>query len=764
MKKTLTFLTTCVASFLFAGECLLTQMDLSQYNQGWGKPQINKTVEGRAMQIGGVPFATGLGSHAPAMFSFVTGVGQTTFSADIGLDDVTLPNCGEAAFIVRAGGKEIYNSGKMRTGDKAKSIRLELPQKTLVTLEINSLGANSCDHSNWCNAKFTYSDEAPKTRFDNLPNKVNVADYGIRPGADALSNSALLSLLCEALSREKRFFGRTLYFPKGQYHFYSQDAMVRTWYISNHDQWNPKRVAFALEDLDGFTLDGDGSDFIFHGRMMPFGLIRCKNVTLKDFDVDFHQPQITQLNITGTDAQKRETSFTLEPGVQYFLRGTRLTFGYKGWENAPGFGLFFDANRHMTPGMCDEGFNLGNVVETTPGHFTARGVYDQRVKPGTRVAMRGWDRPCPGIFVTECVDTTLKNVAIHYSEGMALIAQLSENITLKGFRVALRGDKDPRYFTTQADATHFSGCKGLIRSEDGLYENMMDDAINVHGTYLKVIKRIDDYTLQCRYMHGQAWGFKWGDPGDDVQFVKSTTMEILGEPNKVASIKPFDKPTVEGCRVFEIRFEKPLGTEINANIACGVENLTWTPEVIFRNNVVRNNRARGVLFSTPRRVVCEDNVFDHVSGCAILLCGDCNGWYETGACREVIIRNNTFINCLASIYQFCEAVISICPEIPGEGLHAQKKYFHSGIVIEDNVFKSSKRADGATTPLLFAKSVDGITFKDNKLEFIEGPNSPKISKKLFRFMRVKNAMIEDNEFPIKPEDFNLFDSPMPTIK
>ena len=31
--------------------------------------------------------------------------------------------------------------------------------------------------------------------------------------------------------------------------------------------------------------------------------------------------------------------------------------------------------------------------------------------------------------------------------------------------------------------------------------------------------------------------------------------------------------------------------------------------------------------------------FDHTSGTAILLCGDCNGWYETGACREVIIRH-----------------------------------------------------------------------------------------------------------------------------
>lgn len=61
---------------------------------------------------------------------------------------------------------------------------------------------------------------------------------------------------------------------------------------------------------------------------------------------------------------------------------------------------------------------------------------------------------------------------------MGLLAQLCENITLDRFNVCLKGPNDPRYFTTQADATHFSGCKGAIISKNGLYEGMMDDAIN----------------------------------------------------------------------------------------------------------------------------------------------------------------------------------------------------------------------------------------------------------------------------------------------
>lgn len=101
----------------------------------------------------------------------------------------------------------------------------------------------------------------------------------------------------------------------------------------------------------------------------------------------------------------------------------------------------------------------------------------------------------------------------------------------------------------------------------------------------------------------------------------------------------------------------------------------------------------------------ENNFFDHTSGAAILLCGDCNGWYETGACRDVTIRNNRFVNALTSLFQFTNAVISIYPEIPD--LKSQRQYFHSGIVIEDNEF------DTFDAPILYAKSVDGLVFRRN---------------------------------------------------
>ena len=259
---------------------------------------------------------------------------------------------------------------------------------------------------------------------------------------------------------------------------------------------------------------------------------------------------------------------------------------------------------------------------------------------------------------------------------------------------------------------NFSQCKGKITSVNGLYEGMMDDAINVHGTYLKVLQQIGTHTLKARYMHDQAWGFDWGFPGDSVQFIRSQTMEMLDGKNCIERITASDKPTADGAREFIIRFTQPLPEALNEQTDFGIENLTWTPEVYFAGNTIRNNRARGSLFSTPKKTIVENNLFDHTSGTAILLCGDCNGWYETGACREVIIRHNRFINALTNMFQFTNAVISIYPEIPD--LEHQVKYFHGGkpgaIQITDNEF------DTFDAPILYAKSVDGLIFKQNKIK------------------------------------------------
>ena len=567
-----------------------------------------------------------------------------------------------------------------------------------------------------------------------------ISAFGLKANSSKNASPVLQKALAKIKAEYKEGEKVILRFPEGRYEFHEKGAAVREYYISNHDQTNPKKVGIALEDMKNLTLDGQGSEFVFHGRMLPVSLLRSENCLLKNFSIDFENPHIAQVKIVENDPQ-HGIVFEPAPWVDYRIAKDSIFEAYgEGWTMRHSWGIAFDGDtKHLVYNTSDIGCPTKGASEVAPRRIHAPGWKDARLVPGTVVAMRGWGRPTPGIFLSHDVNTTIENVKVHYAEGMGLLAQLCENITLEKFGVCLKGDADPRYFTTQADATHFSGCKGKIVSCNGLYEGMMDDAINVHGTYLKVVKRVDDCTLVGRYMHGQSWGFEWGCPGDEVQFIRSNTMELVGKQNKIISIRPYDKEQTEGAREFLITFQEPVDQVINEQSGFGIENLTWTPEVLFSGNVIRNNRARGSLFSTPRKTIVENNLFDHTSGAAILLCGDCNGWFETGACRHVIIRKNRFVNALTNLFQFTNAVISIYPEIPD--LKGQQQYFHGGpeggIVIEDNEFETFD------APILYAKSVDGLVFRNNtiKLNTEYKPFHP--NRNRFWLERVTNVTIAE---------------------
>lgn len=569
--------------------------------------------------------------------------------------------------------------------------------------------------------------------------------YGIRPDTGK-SMTQKMGRALDDIRRKYNGHSVTLLLAPGRYDFYPHKSAERTYYISNHDQDNPKIVGLPIEGIDSLTIDGRGADLIFHARMLPIAVVGSRGCVVNDLHIDFAQPHISQITITASDSVNG-ISFKTAPWVNSRInRDGILEFFGEGWQHSPWGGILFEGDtRRVVYRTGDTGANLKQVKATAPGCYNAPLWRNDQIRPGMVMALRGWGRPAPAVFLNECVNPVLDNVRIHYAEGMGVLAQLCDSVTLRRVTVGLRGDDDPRYFSTQADATHFSGCKGLISSTGGLYEGMMDDAINVHGTYLKVVGVENSNTLVGRYMHGQSYGFKWGEPGDSVSFIRSATMENIGDVNYISSITPADAPTDHGAKTFRITFSNPLPAGISEKEGFGIENLSWTPEVYFADNVIRNNRARGSLFSTPRTTLVENNLFDHTSGTAILLCGDCNGWYETGACRDVTIRGNRFINALTSLYQFTEGVISIYPEIPD--LSRQKVLFHGGssvpgVIITDNIFESFD------APLLYAKSIDGLQFRNNRITF--NHDYPAFHRNTFnvRLEHTRNVVIDGNSSPL----------------
>lgn len=531
------------------------------------------------------------------------------------------------------------------------------------------------------------------------------ADYGIVPG-NAFS-AGQVARLVEDLRRTEG--DKTLLLEPGRYDVGAAQCQTRTWFISNHDQTNPRRVFLPLEGIRDLTVRAEGAFINLRGRIIALGVWDSANVTVQGLTIDCETQPMTQINLTAVDAAAQTVTFTLLPEANPTLEGTRLFFTGPDFRVSPGGGILFEADGRIAYRTSDLGFSLARVSRNADGSFTAAGCAHRAFRPGQRMALRTGERPAPGIVLSDSRDVTLRDVTLHAADGMGVLGQNTETITLERIRVVPNRAKG-RAFSTQADALHFSGCSGHIRCTAGEFVGMMDDAINVHGTYLRLIRRVDDRTLECAYMHGQSYGMEWGAPGEAVSFIRSRTMEHApGADNILQTVTALDKPTVrDGAKRLRLTFRDPLPPEIDpAQEAWGIENLTRTPSVDFIGNRIADNRARGALFSTPKPVRCLNNLFDHTSGSAILICGDCNGWYETGAAKDVLIQGNLFVNALTSPFQFTEAVISICPEIPD--LAAQKRRLHGDIRITGNTFVAFD------APLVFAKSVDGLTVTGNRL-------------------------------------------------
>ncbi|MBN2651040.1 MAG: right-handed parallel beta-helix repeat-containing protein [Spirochaetales bacterium] len=563
--------------------------------------------------------------------------------------------------------------------------------------------------------------------FADRTNIIEMQDFNLN-GTDDATDAFI-----DALSKVDNELKNIINIPKGVYNFYQNKNSLREYFISNHDQTNPRFTGLEIKGKTNLIIEGNGSQFIFHGRIIPFAILNSESIEIRNLSVDFSETQIIQFEVLENSGST--LTLRLVNGDKYDFRAGIPFFYGNGWEVTPGSAIAFDpASGQILQETSDVWFPFALAREIGKDTFKLA-LSNNKLKVGTMLAARSWERPAPGFFVSESKDIKFKEINLHYSEGMGLIAQMTKNIHLDGFNVKIK-EGSKRVFTTQADATHFSGCSGIIISENSLYEAMMDDAINVHGTYLKVLLRLGGKKVIAKYMHPQAYGFAWGYDGDSVQFINPNTMDHHSGRNKIVRISPYRSKTIDGTKRFIIEFENEIPWELG--LGHGIENLTQTPEVIFRNNIIRNNRARGALFSTPKRTIVEDNTFDHVAGTGILLCGDCNGWYETGACKEVIIRNNKFINCLTSNFQFTNAIISIYPEIPR--LKKQKNYFHSGITIEGNYFKTFDR------PILYAKSTENLIFRNNTIERSNDLPAFHWNDKVFFFEKCRNFLIDKNKF------------------
>ncbi|MCJ8012634.1 right-handed parallel beta-helix repeat-containing protein [Paenibacillus sp. KQZ6P-2] len=548
---------------------------------------------------------------------------------------------------------------------------------------------------------------------------IRVTDYGARPdsGEDAVSSIRLAIAAAAAVNEPV-----VIEFPHGRYDLYPDHADQALCCISNTttEEENPdntKTFGLLLQGLNHLTIEGNGSLLMFHGKMTLLAVISCSDIEIRNLNTDYAHPTMAEMTVEVVE--ERTMDVRVHPDSRYELEKDRLYWIGLGWRFTNGLAQLYDPANNSTWRVTNPVSIAVKVEELAPNrlrfHFDRR----QGASVGQTFQMRDGIRDQVGAFIARSSNVIFKQVSMHYMHGLGIVGQFSENLVFDQMTLAPRPDSG-RTAAAFADFLHLSGCRGRITIQDSLFEGAHDDPINVHGTHLRIVGKPAPAQLVVRFMHGQTFGFEAFFPGDEIEFVRESTLLA------------YDSNTVKEARLLNPRemlltLERPAPEHIETNDV--VENVTWTPEVEIRGNRFARIPTRGILVTTRRKVTIENNVFERMRMSGILIANDAGSWFESGRAQDVTIRGNTFLQCGSA----ADPVIWIHPENTDT---SHETPVHEHIVIEDNTFETiGNRA-------MDAKSTRHVRFSRNRIVALEQDHT----LSFVRLHACSNAEIGGNRF------------------
>ena len=523
-----------------------------------------------------------------------------------------------------------------------------------------------------------------------------------------------------------------LQLPEGEFHFWPEGTAQRFLHISNNDD-EVNNVVVLLDGVDNFHIEGQNTRLIFHGRVTPFVLLNCSDVQITGVTIDWEVPFHCEATVSKVSPDGKQVELDFHEGFSFKVKDNEFYFAGEGFE-AKGIKniLEFDADRRETRYQVFDNYlysRLGGVSR----RYRVTQLDERRVRfdmldnfrsvpvAGNVVIVMPVKRLYPAIFVEDCRRVTVKGVTINHSGCMGLICQTSSTISLIDSAVVPSGN---RHVSTCVDATHFVNCSGSIHIENCDFSHHIDDALNVHGIYVRIKSRLDNRRLAVELSEPQQRGVRCVRAGDLIALMDDET------------VAKYFTGTVHGVdwedeRDAVITLDSDLPDTVQEGDVIDV--LNRQSNVLFRNNRISKNRARGILLKTLGELIVEDNYF-HTPGAAIFIPGGVTHWYESSPTSYVLIRNNVFDHCKYGVWS--DAVIAVICRDPG-GTDPVPP-FHGTVVITDNEFRSHFANQ------LVCNRTEQVVFKRNRIEMNAyhgfGPDLPATIK----LEKVGRISVSDN--------------------
>jgi len=476
-------------------------------------------------------------------------------------------------------------------------------------------------------------------------------------------------------------------FAPGKYDIYADKAVKKQFNISNtnDDPLGLKSIVLYIEHSNNVVISARGARIVLRNKMIETCIDSSRDVTIKGIAFDYARPTVSELTVT--DVGTHFADLKINRDSKYIVKNDTLLWVGEGRSSKPGW--YWQELNLQTDELKRKSLELKNVRFEDKGHGIVRAVFETNpgFLKGNIYQNRDVTRDCAGMFLQRSRNITLSNVRIYYMHGMGVVSQFCNNITIDSLSVK-PDKKSGRTCAAWADILHFSGCRGKIQVSNSYLSGANDDAINVHGTFLRIIGKPAQNQLKVRFMHDQTYGFNAFESGDSVQLVHAGSLQPFGHNVVTTAVQLTPREIL-------LTFKDPVSDGVLPDDV--VENTTYTPQVHIFNTTITRIPTRGILVTSPRNVLIDHNRFLHTQMSAILIADDATSWYESGAVRDVHIHNNQFINC-------GEPVISIHPEN-----EVSNGFIHRNISVINNRFYMTGKQ-------LFAlKSTENINLEGNTI-------------------------------------------------
>ena len=456
-------------------------------------------------------------------------------------------------------------------------------------------------------------------------------------------------------------------------------------FVSNSmDSEEPKPVGILIEQckhlrLEGGGVEGDGkTTILYDGKMVQIYNDHSEDITFTGLVFDLKRPTVSEFRVL--EVSPGSAVIQVAESSDYLVKDGRFL-----WQGDWGPGNFFQkldvkegrCRRFPTPrGWTPEGQMVAKSKDL--GERKVKLEYpdgESGLEAGHQYHIRNIKRDSVGVHNSRSKDIVFRDCDFYALTGMGLVSQFTENLTFQRVNVAPpRGTI--RTCPAWADIFQFSNCKGQILVDSCRLSGMQDDAINCHGTYLRIIEKIGDNRLLIRFLHPQTYGFPAFIPGDEVAVICGPKLrEYPGNPHrKVTALER------KSDRDWILTLDGPVPHFGENDV---IDNRTWHPDITVRNNHFSVAPVNGILLTTPGKSIVENNTFNRCRANAISMSADSLKWFESSPVRDVLIRANTFIECDVTVDP---AIESPKPDEP----------IHENIQIVDNLFDhAGVKATGA---------------------------------------------------------------------